>query len=104
MYFTALKLISLSEAIVLHKTLPFWTAMLSILVLKKESFNFILLINIMICIFGVACISQPPVIKKLFHQEVDDSNYENHTLGVVLALLSAVVQSIIQILISSLGT
>lgn len=96
-WFMAIKLISLSEAIVLAKTVPFWTTLIAVFVLHREQLTFKSVLNILLCLLGVALIARPPFIKHLFNDGdvTEEIKYENHTLGVICALSSAILTSII---------
>lgn len=60
--FQGLKLLPISEGIVLVKTNPLWVALIVTFVLKKEKFRCRLLIDVLLCLFGIALIARPPFI------------------------------------------
>lgn len=44
------------------KTNPLWTTLILVYILKKEKLTFRTIIEIVVCIIGVICITKPPFI------------------------------------------
>ena len=60
--FTGLKLLPLSEAVVLTKSTPLWTALIVVFVLKQEQFSVKQFFIVLLCLFGISLIARPPFI------------------------------------------
>ena len=60
MYFQALKYLPLSEATVLFRTAPIWTSIAVIFIMKKEKLTLSLVLNYIVCFFGILLVSKPP--------------------------------------------
>lgn len=101
--FLSLKLVSVSEAVVLQKTNPLWTTLIVVYILKKDKMTFKIMAEILICLLGVIFITKPQFIFSI----VMETQFEMTSLyfiGLCLALFTAMTTSIVQILISSLST
>ena len=60
-FFLALKLTTVSEAVVLMKTNPLWTTLLVVYIYKTEKMTLRSMIEIFLCLIGVILISKPPI-------------------------------------------
>lgn len=61
-FFLALKLTTVSEAVVLMKTNPLWTTLLVVYIYKIEKMTWKSMIEIFLCLIGVILIAKPPII------------------------------------------
>lgn len=95
LWFTSIKLINLSEAIVLHKTAPLWTTIIAVFIIRSERFSYKAIIEIFVCLLGIVLITRPPFIKKLFGEEFVEVTNQYHTLGACLSLSTAIIVSIV---------
>jgi len=53
------------------------------------------MIEIFTCLLGIALITRPPFIKRLFGEEFVEVTNEYHTLGACLSLGTAIIVSIV---------
>lgn len=60
--FLSLKLVTVSEAVVLMKTNPLWTTFILAYILKKEIITKRTILEILFCLLGVILISKPPIL------------------------------------------
>ena len=60
--FQGIKLLPLSEAVVLFKSTPLWTALILVFVLKQEKFSIKQLLIVSFSILGICLIARPPFI------------------------------------------
>lgn len=60
--FISLKLVTVSEAVVLMKTNPLWTTFVLAYILKKEAITKRTILEILFCLLGVVLISKPPIL------------------------------------------
>ncbi|CAD8212268.1 unnamed protein product [Paramecium pentaurelia] len=103
-FFLALKLTTVSEAVVLMKTNPLWTTLLVVYIYKTEKMTWKSMIEILFCIFGVILIAKPPIIMSLLGYEIHQLEFTYlYFIGLCLSLLTAFTTSITQVLISSLS-
>ena len=65
LFYTALRYLTLSEGVVLFRTSPIWTTIISIAYLKKEKLECGLVVNIVICLLGITLIAQPPFLTSI---------------------------------------
>ncbi|CAD8106104.1 unnamed protein product [Paramecium primaurelia] len=103
-WFWAVRLIQSSEVIVLSKISPLWTALIAAYITKTDKLTLKLIIIILFCIIGVILIARPPFLLMALGQDVNqNTEYDIHMLGVILALSSSITQSIVQVIISHLA-
>jgi drug/metabolite transporter (DMT)-like permease len=60
--FMSLKLVAVSEAVVLMKTNPLWTTLILVYIQKKEKLTIRTLMEIIVCLVGVVFITKPPFL------------------------------------------
>ncbi|CAD8170310.1 unnamed protein product [Paramecium octaurelia] len=99
LYFRGLDLVLVSESIILNRMSPLWTSFIQIVVLKKEQFNLRLLLNMVLCGFGIFLVTGNAMNNK---QHDDGDNQYYHIIGIILVLLASILQAIVNILIKSL--
>ncbi|CAD8127727.1 unnamed protein product [Paramecium sonneborni] len=97
--FSSLKLVAVSEAVVLMKTNPIWTTLIQVYIQKKEKINMRTGIEIISCIIGVIFITKPPIIFGNENQEYSLI----YLIGLCLALVTGLETAIAQVIIKSLN-
>ncbi|CAD8125924.1 unnamed protein product [Paramecium sonneborni] len=103
-FFLALKLTTVSEAVVLMKTNPLWTTLLVVYIYKTEKMTIKSMIEILLCLIGVILIAKPPIIMQMIGYEIIELEFTYlYFIGLCLSLLTALTTSITQVLISSLS-
>jgi len=93
------KLLPLSEWVVVHQTTPVITAGLAPFILH-ERFEWISIFTILLSMVGITFIAKPPF---LFGGEEGNQDTYNHILGVLFSLTGAFLNSFTQLLIKKLG-
>ncbi|CAD8161502.1 unnamed protein product [Paramecium octaurelia] len=97
--FSSLKLVAVSEAVVLMKTNPIWTTLILVYVQRKEKINIRTALEILTCIIGVIFITKPPLIFG-----IENSEYSVlYLVGLCLALVTALETAVAQVIIKSLN-
>ncbi|KAM3129269.1 hypothetical protein pb186bvf_018648 [Paramecium bursaria] len=103
LFYKSLKYLPLSEGVVLYRTSPLWTTIMSIAYLKKEKFGLSLMVFIVTCLVGITLIAQPPFLSQIIYG-VNTISHEHHLLGVGLVILGSMLSSCVQILINSMAS
>lgn len=95
-FYASFKYITISEGLVLFRTSPLWTSLMAIYYLRVERFTLRLIINLALCFLGIILIVQPPQLKRILWDDLDDSPHNaNQLLGVGLMVSGAIFSSCI---------
>lgn len=98
LWVSSIHFVNLSEAVILYKTTSFWTAILSLLLLRRGSTSIKMLSELLLCAFGVIFIIRPPDLYEALNIDFEDFEFENHLRGVAYALLAALILALIEVL------
>jgi drug/metabolite transporter (DMT)-like permease len=91
----ALKLTVVSEAVVLMKTNPLWTTLLVVYMYKTEKMTLRTMVEIALCLFGVALITKPPFLLNMLGYPTQETKFTYlYFIGLCLSLMTAITTSI----------
>lgn len=86
-FYIGIQYAPISEAIVIFRTSPIWTALITIFILKKEAFSFRLIIPLFICLLGIVLITKPDFLFKSESANNTDSPY--HLIGILIVFVGS---------------
>jgi drug/metabolite transporter (DMT)-like permease len=96
-WFSAIKLLPLSEATVLQKTSPLWTSIATVFIMKSEKYEKRLFVFIFTGMLGIILIFKPPSLLSLFgilNSATTTDDALMHAIGAGMSLLSALLMTI----------